>query len=399
MNTAGTANVDPGDRSGLKLAICAPGEMFGGVERQVLDLVSFWRRAEGADPLVMLFHDGELARQLRTRGVEPVLLRGRHRYDPALVGAVASALDAAGCDVVHAHGYKAAIVCGLAVKGSRRPLLKTEHGLPEWNARRPGALLKSAANFLVDQYHTRRYVDEVVYVSDDISRRLGFWHRGLSRATIRNGIDAIEAAALARPGELDPGRLNFGIVGRLTPVKGLPVAVRALARPEVPADVHLVIVGTGEQAAELQTLAAELDVGSRVHFTGFKANVYDYLAHLDAVLMPSYHEGLPYVLLEAMALGRPLLCSRVGGLAEALEDGRTGLLAEAGDVAAWAAAMARLAADDDLRRRLGAAARDAQIRHYSLERMGGEYRSCFNRLAASGTGGKASLRTGGAGVS
>lgn len=381
MRLPGAMNGNPGDRSGLRLAICAPGEMFGGVERQVLDLVSFWRRAEGVDPLVMLFHDGELARQLRARGVEPVLLRGRHRYDPALVGAATSALDAAGCNIVHAHGYKATIVCGLAVKGSRRPLLKTEHGLPEWNARRPVALLKSAVNFLVDQYHTRRYVDEVVYVSDDISRRLGFWHRGLAKDTIRNGIDSIEAAALARPGELATGRLNFGIVGRLTPVKGLPVAIRALARPEVPAGVHLVIVGTGEQAAELRALAAELDIASRVHFTGFKANVYEYLAHLDAVLMPSYHEGLPYVLLEAMALGRPLLCSRVGGLAEALADGQTGLLVEAGDVAAWAGAMARLAADDGLRRRLGEAARESQIRHYSLERMGGEYLSRIRSLA------------------
>jgi glycosyltransferase involved in cell wall biosynthesis len=374
---------DPGERSELKLAICAPGEMFGGVERQVLDLVSFWHRAEGVDPLVMLFHDGELARQLRARGVEPVLLRGRHRYDPALVGAAAAALDAAGCDVVHAHGYKATIVCGLAVRGSRRRLLKTEHGLPEWNARRPIAFLKSAANFLVDQYHTRRFVDEIAYVSDDTARRLGFWHRGLATGTIRNGIDPIEAAALVRPGELAPGRLNFGVVGRLTPVKGLPVAIRALARPEVPAHVHLVIVGTGEQAAELQGLAAELDVASRVHFTGFKANVYDYLAHLDAVLMPSYHEGLPYVLLEAMALGRPLLCSRVGGLAEALEDERTGLLVEAGEVAAWAAALARVAADEALRRRLGEAARDAQKRHYSLERMGGEYRARIRGLGHS----------------
>lgn len=378
---AGAKQNKPGERSGLKLAICAPGELFGGVERQVLDLVSFWRRAEGADPLVMLFHDGELARQLRTLGVDPVLLSGRHRYDPALVSVVASALDAAGCDVVHAHGYKATIICGLVVRGSRRRLLKTEHGLPEWNARRPIALVKSAVNFLVDQYHTRRYVDEVIYVSDDISRRLGWWHRGLAKGTIRNGIDAIETAAHSRPGELASDRLNFGIVGRLTPVKGLPVAIRALAHTEVPAHVHLVIVGTGEQADELQALAAEMGVVSRVHFTGFKANVYDYLAHLDAVLMPSYHEGLPYVLLEAMALGRPLLCSRVGGLAEALEDTRTGLLVEAGDVAAWAAAMARMATDDGLRMRLGEAARDSQIRHYSLERMGGEYLSRIRSLA------------------
>lgn len=370
----------------VKLAICAPGEMFGGVERQVLDLVEFWRRAAGVLPLVLLFHDGELARQLRACGVEPQVLRGRHRYDPGLVRATAAALAAGGCDVVHAHGYKATVICGLACRGTARRLVKTEHGLPEFDARRPVALVKAAANFLVDQYHTRRHANEVVYVSGDIARRLAPWHRGLATVTIRNGIDAVDDATRARPEELLPDRLNFGIVGRLTPVKGLPVVIRALADPSVPERVHLVLVGTGEQADELRALAAGLGVASRVHLTGFRANVYDYLAHLDAVLMPSFHEGLPYVLLEAMALGRPLLCSRVGGLAETIEDGRTGLLREAGDVASWAQAMALLAADDGLRLRLGEAARSVQRQEYSLERMGGAYLSCYLRPSQSRPG-------------
>lgn len=377
----------PAQTAGLKLAICAPGEMFGGVERQVLDLVAFWRRASGAPPLVILFHDGELARQLRTLDIEPLVLRGRHRYDPSLVRAAACALAEAGCDIVHTHGYKSTIVCGLAGRGAGRRLVKTEHGLPEWNLRRPVAMLKSAANFLVDQYHTRRFADEIVYVSADIARRLAPWHRGLTATTIHNGIEAIDEAGLSRPADLAPGRLNFGIVGRLTPVKGLPVAIRALADPLVPDVVDLVIVGTGDQAEELRALAADLGVATRVRFTGFRRNVYDYLAHFDAVLMPSYHEGLPYVLLESMALGRPLLCSRVGGLAEAIEDGRTGLLVDAGNVAAWSAAMARLANDKALRARLGESARGVQRQQYSLDRMGRLYLSRYLRPSCTRNGG------------
>jgi len=331
--------------------------------------------------MVMLFHEGGLARQLRLSGVEPVLLRGRHRYDPGLVRAANVALEAAGCNVVHVHGYKATIICGLACRRHRRRLVKTEHGLPEWNRRQPVVLCKSAANFLLDQINTRRFVDEVVYVSDDIAERLRSLHRGMPVGTIHNGIDAIDASLRVRPADLESGRLNLGIVGRLTPVKGLPVAIRALAQSEVPPHIHLVIVGAGEQEKELRELVAELRIGHRVHLLGFKANVFDYLAHLDVVLMPSFHEGLPYVLLEAMSLARPLLCSRVGGLAEALEDERTGLLVEPGNVSAWAAAIVRVAGDDQLRLRLGTEARAAQARSYSLERMGNEYRVRYERLA------------------
>ena len=79
------------------------------------------------------------------------------------------------------------------------------------------------------------------------------------------------------------------------------------------------IIGTGPLTAELKGLAEELGVSDRVRFLGFKKNVYDYMAHCDALIMPSLHEGLPYTVLEAMSLGLPVIASRVGGLAEVLE--------------------------------------------------------------------------------
>jgi glycosyltransferase involved in cell wall biosynthesis len=89
------------------------------------------------------------------------------------------------------------------------------------------------------------------------------------------------------------------------------------------------------------------------------------------------HEGLPYTLLEAMALGVPIIASRVGGLEEVLEDGATALLAPVGDHAALARAIARLHADPELRRRLSENARGLQQAQYSLERMTERYLAVY----------------------
>ncbi|MBE0565699.1 MAG: glycosyltransferase, partial [Krumholzibacteria bacterium] len=305
----------------MKLAICSQGELFGGVERHILDLCRYWVREGVGEPLVILFHDRTLAAMLRDQGITPAVVRGRHRYDWSLVGQVARLLADRQVEVAHAHGYKATIACGLAARRAGCKVVKTEHGRLEATPARPLAWVKSRSNFRLEQAVTRRLVDHVCYVTEDIARFYAGRHRGLARSTVRNGIDPLRRADYARPPDLPADAFNIGIVGRVTPVKGIPLAVRALARDDVPRDCRLHVIGSGPQEAEVRRTASAAGVADRVHVLGFRANIYDYLAHLDLLLMPSYHEGLPYTLLEAWSLGCPLAVSRVGGLAEVLSPG------------------------------------------------------------------------------
>ncbi len=356
----------------LRLALCSVGELYGGVERQLLDLCEYARRRTGRDPLLVLFHDRELARRARERGLAPVVLRGRGRYDPAFVGRLRSALAAAGAEVVHAHGYKAAVACGLARRGAGWGLVKTEHGRIEPARGRPLTWLKARLNRGLENLATRR-ADVVCYVTEDMRRHCDGVHAGLRRVTIPNGIDPLERADFARPPELAADRLNLGVVGRVSPVKGIATALRALADPAAPRRAVLHVVGSGPLEDELRAQAAAAGLAERVLFHGFRRDAGGWLAHLDALLMPSLHEGLPYVLLEAMALGTPVFASRVGGLAEVIEDGRSGALFPAGDAAALAALVARLAAAPDWGAALGAAARARQRERYTLAAMGEAY--------------------------
>jgi glycosyltransferase involved in cell wall biosynthesis len=121
-----------------------------------------------------------------------------------------------------------------------------------------------------------------------------------------------------------------------------------------------------------------------VHFHGFRRDAHNFIAHCDALLMPSLHEGLPYTLLEAMALGTPVIASRVGGLAETIQDGATGLLVPPGSATGLAEAIGKLIADPALRARLGDAARRLQRASYSLEAMASSYLDVYREVLARG---------------
>ena len=148
----------------------------------------------------------------------------------------------------------------------------------------------------------------------------------------------------------------------------------------MPSNARLHIVGAGPMLSELQTLARQLDIQDRVGFLGFRDNVYDYIAHADALLMPSLHEGLPYTILEAMALGTPILAARVGGLAEVLVHEKTALLFEPADENALAAAVARLCEDSSLSQSLTTRARDESGRRFSAEVMADGYLELFRTI-------------------
>ncbi|MBC8424200.1 glycosyltransferase family 4 protein [bacterium] len=355
-------------RATPQVVMLAPGEVFGGVETQLLGLCESLRGRGGPAPVIALFHDRELAARAREVGLDVVVIRARHRYDPAAARDLCGLVDRAGADVLHVHGYRAAVTA--AVAGSRLgvPVVKTEHGLPEPGGG-PLVRLKTALNRRLDGWATRRIGAAVCYVTADIMERCRGVHRGLERRVVHNGIAPLDPAATSRPAELAAGACEVGLVGRVSAVKGLDHALRAMASDSMPAHVRLHVIGSGPLERSLSFAARDLGLADRVLFHGFRRNVYDWLAHLDVLLMPSLHEGLPYTLLEAMSLGAAVVASRVGGLAEVLEDGRTGLLVEVGDEAGIAAAVARLAADPQLRASLGGAAAREQRARYTLETM------------------------------
>jgi glycosyltransferase involved in cell wall biosynthesis len=178
--------------------------------------------------------------------------------------------------------------------------------------------------------------------------------------------NAVDVAGAPR---VEPGRRERPLivaVGRLKAPKDFLTLVRALGRLE-PASFEAVIVGEGPDRPLLEDEIRGLGLTDRVRLAGERHDIPELLAASDIFALASSSEGMPVSVLEAMAAGLPVVASRVGGLPEQVVHGETGVLAAPGDPEDLAEALARLVADGELRRRLGAAGRARAEQSFDLE--------------------------------
>ena len=171
------------------------------------------------------------------------------------------------------------------------------------------------------------------------------------------------------------------VAGRLEEQKGQDLLLEALVPLlRIGLDFSLVVAGDGSRRGWLEQRALSLGLSPRVQFVGQLDDVGALLAAADGVVLPSRWEGLPLVLLEAMARGRPIVATAVGGVADALEDGVTGTLVPPNDVAALSAALEHLHRRADRAWRLGQAAADVARDRYSWHAVVDEYESVYDEV-------------------
>jgi glycosyltransferase involved in cell wall biosynthesis len=229
------------------------------------------------------------------------------------------------------YGILAALVTpGVRTIAVELSPIRSDHPVQRWVKRQFSRRL--AAHVSVGE-HSARTVESVADL------------RAGSVRTIYGGVPEVTVVPALRPAS---GPL-VGMVGRLSREKGADVLIRAL--PEL-AGVTCVFVGDGPERAFLEQLVVQMGVGQRVIFTGQVADGRASVAGLDVLVVPSRFEGLPLVIVEALAAGVPVVAADVGSVSEAVIDGQTGLLVPPEDPHAIARAVRRLLDDDVLRRLL-----------------------------------------------
>jgi glycosyltransferase involved in cell wall biosynthesis len=198
---------------------------------------------------------------------------------------------------------------------------------------------------------------------------------------IPNAIDPDEYAMVARDTPRD-GQFAIGVVGRLSVEKGVDRAIELLAalRDRAP-QAHLHIIGDGPQRAALFDQALRLDLHNRVHFHGWHDNPRQCYAIFDMLLLPSHTEGLPNVVLEAMALGVPVAATDVGGVRDLLDNGQCGMILSQ-NVATWPNAVTPLIVSAERREQFIRLARRRIEQRFSFDKRMGKVLEVYQRLAA-----------------
>jgi len=348
----------------------------GGAERMLLDLASRPDETRAEHSIALLTPSHALARLVGRAGVR-VHDRGRVRegplpflwrsLGPADVAWLAVVLRQERAHVAHLHTFASQVLGARAARRARVRVLRTEHSTRVYDD--PSCWPFSRWSLA--------HADACVAVSDHVrcvARRRAPWAARKLRV-VPNGVDTDRFAPREAP---RPERFTFAAVSRLEPRKGLDLAIRALARTR---DARLDVVGDGAQRGMLQALAHTCHVGDRVDFHGFVDDPREVLARSDAALSSSRSEGLGVALLEAMAMGRPVVGFAVGGVPEIVTHGRTGLLAREGDVESLAARMNQAVAGRDAMRALGDAARARVLERFSVRRMCEGYALAYSQLA------------------
>lgn len=373
----------------LRVAQLVYSPAIGGSEMLALDLCARLDR-RAFDPLLLLAYPGEgpIPQLAAARGVPVYGLcrtRARRLLWPLLV---ARALRRLSVDVVHAHHVPLFGVVARGAQFARVPVIATEHAR-HTISRRPS--LQRLARRAVEE------ADGFTVVSHDLARwfvgelgvtpeRVEVVHNGVDLARFAPGGDPAPLRRLAGADARTPVVLS---VGRLVEAKHQELLIDAVAAL-ADLDARLVLVGDGERREALERHARASGAAGRVVFAGTRPDVPALFAGADAFALSSRREGLPVVLLEALASAVPVVATRVGGIPELVEDGVTGLLVPPEDATALAQALRALLADPAHARALGSAGRERVARRFSIDQAVAayerRYRAVVSRAAAARAG-------------
>jgi glycosyltransferase involved in cell wall biosynthesis len=266
----------------------------------------------------------------------------------------------------HGHDYKSNLLGVLLARFWPMKLLTTVHGWVHHTNR-------TTLYYALDRFCLPRY-ERVLAVSEDLHQRC--LEIGVPPGRCLLIENAIDTEEFQRKFSVPEAKQHLGLrqdtcligaAGRLSPEKGFDVLIRALAALRSRGlDVAVLLVGEGEQRQLLEALAESLGCRSHLHLAGFHADIRPYYQAMDLFALSSLREGLPNVVLEAMALEVPVVATRIAGVPRVIDEGRNGLLVAPGSVEELADALVRLIQDVPLRQRFSHAGRQTIEERYSF---------------------------------
>ncbi len=356
----------PCDKPEARISVChlASGDLWAGAEVQISILLKALAPRPDLSVSAILLNEGKLAEDLRRCDIDVEVIPETANSFARILSRAAQHLRGRGVQILHSHRYKENLLAAaLHLRCGIPYVVRTEHGWAEPTFGIKG--LKHGAIRALDRFAARRYANAIISPSQDLRRKIVGFADSEKVFTIQNAIDAsvttttltVEAAK-ARLG-IPKTAPVMGCAGRLEPVKRLDRFLVAAARIKATLpEARFVLAGDGSRRTELEELARTQGISDAVLFCGHRDDILDVLQAFDVFVMTSDHEGLPMVLLEAMCLQKPIVCTAVGGIPEVVENGKTGVLAEVNDMEALVSSCVRVLRERDWAASLGRAARN-----------------------------------------
>lgn len=379
-----------GNAGQLKILHVISGRFFGGGQRVVLDLLGALPKVDEIDLRLCALgrsHDSPLM----PRADMIVDYDGQYNHPMTLyrsVNGLRKVIREFEPDILHTHGLDADLIGSLTVNGKRTKQLCHLHITPPIGQRQS---VKSAIRRKLFQVLTSRNKARFIAVSDAVRQQMSSYYQiAIDRiVTVRNGVVLSDFTEVGEPPSYRvdcnghaSGKVTFGTAGRLAPMKGFEFLIEAMARLKHSRQGgRLVIAGTGSDRIRLEEKAASLGLNEDVEFLGQVANMPEFYNSIDVFVLPSIStEGLPLVLLEAMAMGKPVLATNLAGAPEVIQSGRNGVLVDPANSEALALAMAELLDSPVKREEIGQSGKNVVLEAFSIDRVAQEVVQVYRQM-------------------
>jgi glycosyltransferase involved in cell wall biosynthesis len=347
----------------------------GGAERMISTLTAELNQGQFR-VIVGLFRSGWLQTECEARGVQTCVMPLAGLFNLQWFRACLRLLRREQVALIHAHEFSA-ILCGWIVATlAGLPFVATVHGKNYfWEKLRRRVtyrLVSRHGTLVVVSQDLKRFVCDKVGVAGN---RVEVIYNGVAPAQMVTDEEVQKCKAEL---EVSGSYPMLGVVGSLYPVKGhrfLLEAMQEIIRQWPKA--QLLVIGRGELEVSLKEQVEQLAIGANVHFLGMRQDVPRLLSLLDVCILPSLSEGLSLALLEAMASGKPVVATRVGGNPELIDHGRTGFLVQPEDARDLAANLLKLLNDPETMQQFGRQAEERVRQHFSMKQMVDRYRGLY----------------------
>jgi len=339
-----------------KVLILDLSKNYGGSNSRILSLLT---RAQPGTMALAGLQSGAITKQARQLGL-PVHALSAHKADPRLLFRLIRVIRAEGYNVLDSQNIQSKFWANLAAILTRTALVST---LNSWYAHEHSTTLIKGRFYTALELLTNQSLDLYITVSEQDRQML--LRSGIPEEAIELIYNTIDLDVSLIPGDRDWLKKQFDLpsgsivctgIGRLVPQKGFDILIEAFAKiaSQIP-DLHCLIIGEGDDKEKLSAQLRAAGLENRVRLIGYyeRQTVMSILKASDFFVMPSRYEGTPIALLEAAALGRPILATCAGGIPELVTHEQQAFLVPVLDPAALAQGFSRLALDRDFAHQLG----------------------------------------------
>lgn len=354
-----------------------------GAERWILALARYCDRNE-VEHSIITIKDSPAARidlvdKAEEMGFHTDLVEARGPYDPGTIIRTAALIRQHNIDILHTHGYKSDIIGYLAAKLARVPVISTPHG-SELSGNRKLNMYHKIGDYFI------RKMDKVVPVSEGL--RDEYLNKGVQPEKIKlimNGVDImdVEEKRLDEQFSALKNEKNLklvGYVGQLIERKGLPNLIKAMKTITKSIKVKLVLIGEGSAENALKKMVELEGLSGVVDFLGFRSDRLEIMKCFDVFVLPSYIEGLPRVIMEAMAAKVPVIASDIPGVREIIHHNKTGILVKTDSPDQLAYRIAELINNPQIADEIRRNAYENVRTYHSAERMSQEYTELYRNI-------------------